>query len=77
MTHRAAETEPTEEKKPKLLSERNLPHIAMAILFVTWVAFQLPMLNGGATPTTINVAFAGTLGLWFPYLIRTTTGDSK
>jgi hypothetical protein len=49
----------------------------MAILFVTWVAFQVPMLNGGATPTTINVAFAGTLGLWFPYLIKQQTGDSK
>lgn len=68
-----------EVPKPKAkFQESWLPHIAMAVLFVTWVVFQIPFVNGGSTPQTINVAFAGTLGLWFPYLIREQIkGDKK
>jgi hypothetical protein len=71
------EPQPEPQPKPKFKSEY-APHLAMAVLFLTWIVFQIPAVNGGTAPQTINVAFAGTLGLWFPYLIREQTkGDNK
>jgi hypothetical protein len=82
MSKHAAPEEVVEAPEPqpstKGFKQEWIPHIAMVILFFTWLAFQFPVVNGGTTPTTINVAFAGTLGLWFPYLIREQTkGETK
>lgn len=74
--------EPVEEPAPapkrKVFSERNLPHFAMLVLFLTWLYFQVT-LGTAAVPPAINTSLAAILLLWFNFLIReqTKSGDTK
>ena len=59
-------------KKPlsaKLFEDKNLPHWGMFAIAIMYTGFNIAVGVAGV-PQTISLAFSGTLGLWFNYLIR-------
>jgi hypothetical protein len=69
--------EPAPAPRRKLFAEKNLPHFAMGILFLTWLYFQIT-LGTAAVPPAINTSFAAISGLWFSFVIREQSkGDTK
>jgi hypothetical protein len=78
MGRHAAPDEPevVETPKRKLLTERSLPHIAMAAVAIFYVFFYVLTgvasnnFSGASVPQTVSLAFTGTLATWFGYCIR-------
>lgn len=82
MTHRAPDTEEappspaTKQGYGRFFQEKYMPHYAMLILTIIYVALNITM-GAEGVPGTLHQGWGGTLGLWFGFLINQRAKDDK